>query len=198
MSGGVFSTAKLHAMTIRESADDGSDFTNPDADYRRLFLGEDGALHLKDSAGTVTDVNSATARIGARVSRSTAQTIANATLTEASFDTEERDDGGIWAIGSPTQLVAPADDWYHVLGGVQWASSSTGIRNIYIYVNGTFVPPGEEDAASGPTAVRQQISAALYLDAGDIVTIRLNHTAGGNLDTVAGRLIGSLVRMGRG
>ena len=56
MAGGVFSGAKLHAMTIRESATDGSDFTNPDADYRRLFLGEDGLLHLKDSAGTVTDV----------------------------------------------------------------------------------------------------------------------------------------------
>lgn len=55
MPGGVFSTAKLHAMTIRESATDGSDFTNPDADYRRLFLGEDGKLHVKDSAGTVTD-----------------------------------------------------------------------------------------------------------------------------------------------
>jgi hypothetical protein len=53
---GLFSAAKLFGMTIRESANDGSDFTNPDADYRRLFLGEDGALHLKDSAGTVTDV----------------------------------------------------------------------------------------------------------------------------------------------
>lgn len=51
-----FSLAKLFGMTIRESANDGSDFTNPDADYRRLFLGEDGFLHVKDSAGAVTDV----------------------------------------------------------------------------------------------------------------------------------------------
>lgn len=49
-----FSDALLFGMTIRESATDGSDFTNPAADYRRLFLGEDGLLHLKDSAGTVT------------------------------------------------------------------------------------------------------------------------------------------------
>jgi hypothetical protein len=53
---GLFSVAKLFGMTIRESATDGSDFTNPDADYRRLFLGEDGQLHLKDSAGAVTDL----------------------------------------------------------------------------------------------------------------------------------------------
>lgn len=49
-----FSETNLFGMTIRESANDGSDFTNPDADYRRLFVGEDGLFHLKDSAGTVT------------------------------------------------------------------------------------------------------------------------------------------------
>lgn len=52
----TFKDALLHGMTIRESANDGSDFTNPAADYRRLFLGEDGQLHVRDSAGTVTDI----------------------------------------------------------------------------------------------------------------------------------------------
>lgn len=51
---GKFSLANLFGITLRESANDGSDFTNPDADYRRVFLGEDGALHAKDSSGTVT------------------------------------------------------------------------------------------------------------------------------------------------
>ena len=63
MAGGVFSSAKLNGITLRESADDGSDFTNPDADYRRLFLGEDGQLHVKDSAGTVTTLGGAVADI---------------------------------------------------------------------------------------------------------------------------------------
>lgn len=53
---GKFSEDLIFGATIRESATDGSDFTNPPADYRRLFLGEDGALHLRDSAGTVTDI----------------------------------------------------------------------------------------------------------------------------------------------
>jgi hypothetical protein len=63
MAGGLFSAAKLFGMTIRESATDGSDFTNPDADYRRLFLGEDGQLHVKDSAGAVTDIGIAGATV---------------------------------------------------------------------------------------------------------------------------------------
>lgn len=53
---GLIHVIKSFGLTIRESANDGSDFTNPDADYRVLFLGEDGLLHLRDSAGTVTDI----------------------------------------------------------------------------------------------------------------------------------------------
>lgn len=53
---GVFSEEELFGMTIRESANDGSDFTSPAADYRRLFLGEDGQLHTKNSAGAVAYV----------------------------------------------------------------------------------------------------------------------------------------------
>lgn len=56
MAGGVISGAQIFGLTIRESADDGSDFTNPGADYRRFFLGEDGTLKLKDSSGTVTSL----------------------------------------------------------------------------------------------------------------------------------------------
>lgn len=53
------SNSNIYGLTIRESANDGSDFTNPSADYRRLFLGEDGALHLRDSAGAVTGIGNA-------------------------------------------------------------------------------------------------------------------------------------------
>ena len=45
-----------YAIQLRESATDGSDFGSADADYRRVFLGEDGHLHAKDAAGVVTDL----------------------------------------------------------------------------------------------------------------------------------------------
>lgn len=62
---GKFSEDLIFGMTIRESATDGSDFTNPPADYRRAFLGEDGQFHLKDSAGTVTDIGSGSGNVAA-------------------------------------------------------------------------------------------------------------------------------------
>lgn len=52
-------TTLIYGIHVRESANDGSDFTNAAADYRVLFLGEDGLLHLKDSSGTVTDIGAA-------------------------------------------------------------------------------------------------------------------------------------------
>jgi hypothetical protein len=43
-------------IILVEVATDGSDTATPAADHRAQFLGEDGNLHLKDSAGSVTDV----------------------------------------------------------------------------------------------------------------------------------------------
>lgn len=48
-------TTLIYGIHIRESANDGSDFSNGATDYRVLFLGEDGFLHVKDSAGSVSD-----------------------------------------------------------------------------------------------------------------------------------------------
>lgn len=47
-------TTNIYGIHIRESANDGSDFSNAAADYRVFFVGEDGLIHLKDSSGTVT------------------------------------------------------------------------------------------------------------------------------------------------
>lgn len=50
---GLIHESKAYGFYIRESANDGSDFSNPDADYRIVFLGEDGEWHSRDSAGNI-------------------------------------------------------------------------------------------------------------------------------------------------
>ena len=62
-----FSDVLAAGVTIRESANDGSDFSNPAADYRRLFLGEDGLLHVKDSSGTVTDPYTSSSAVAGKI-----------------------------------------------------------------------------------------------------------------------------------
>jgi hypothetical protein len=50
------SDAEVPSLVLEEVASDGSSLSNPAADHRRLFLGEDGYLHVKDSAGSVASV----------------------------------------------------------------------------------------------------------------------------------------------
>ena len=52
---GAIEDQHIYGLQIRESANDGSDFSNPDADYGLLFYGEDKLWHAKDPSGTVTD-----------------------------------------------------------------------------------------------------------------------------------------------
>lgn len=53
---GVLEGASIYGIQLRESATDGSDFGSAASDYRILFLGEDGQLHVKDASGTVSDI----------------------------------------------------------------------------------------------------------------------------------------------
>lgn len=53
------SESPLPSVILEEVLSDGSTLSSPSADHRRLFLGEDGLLHLKDSAAGVTDVGGA-------------------------------------------------------------------------------------------------------------------------------------------
>lgn len=74
-------TTLIHGIHLRESADDGSDFSNAASDYRVLFLGEDGFLHVKDSAGTVTDAYDTAGGGGAPTDAEYIVTAAHASLS---------------------------------------------------------------------------------------------------------------------
>jgi hypothetical protein len=60
---GALDLVETPSITFEEILSDGSTLTNPAADHRRLFLGEDGLFHMKDSAGAVTDVGASVADI---------------------------------------------------------------------------------------------------------------------------------------
>jgi hypothetical protein len=73
-------TTLIFGLHLRESANDGSDFTNAATDYRIAFLGEDGELHAKDSAGAVTTLGGGG---GASVATVDATLGADVTMTNA-------------------------------------------------------------------------------------------------------------------
>lgn len=160
---GAIEDAKAYAVLIRESADDGSDFTNPPSDYRRLFLGEDGDLHLKDSAGSVTDIG------GGGGSTFSGCAVYHSTTTSASsgvlpFDTEVYDTDSYHSGGNPSRLTAPATGNYRITWGIYTGDATD--RVFGVMVNGS-------NARGGYIAANFKLigSMELALTSGDYVEI---------------------------
>lgn len=103
-------------VILEERLSNGSDTSNPAADHRALFLGEDGLLHLRDSAGGVTDI---------------AASGIPATLLDAKGDliaASAADTAARLAVGSNGQVLT-ADSGEAT--GVKWATPSGGAAGHY-------------------------------------------------------------------
>lgn len=97
-------------VILNEAATDGSDFTNPSADYRVLFLGEDGSLHLKDSAGSVTTVGGGIADQGAFTYLDATEAAAPGTPASGKVRIYAKSDGRIYSKDDTGTEYGPFDE----------------------------------------------------------------------------------------
>lgn len=208
MPGGLFSLAKLHAITLRESANDGSDFTNPDADFRRLFLGEDGLLHLRDSAGTVTDIGGGTpdahatshenggsdeidvtglvgaggtpAFVGAKVYNSGTQSISASSLTALTFDSEEWDTDGFHStsVNTSRMTIPSGKDGKYLV--VAGTRVPGAGWSLGVAVNGTRVR-NQTNAVGNGADSDIQTTAIVDVVATNYIEVHVNDPTGGNV-----------------
>jgi len=184
---------KIYGLQIRESANDGSDFSNPAADYRLAFLGEDGLWHVKDSAGTVTNPfsSSSAALCGAKAYNAGTQSLTNNTETAVTFDSEEYDTDGIHSTSSNTErftIPAGKDGKWRLGALVVFAGNATGQRTAYW-----------KKTVSGPTTtylrggrntlvMASSVDFPLYVEtdvvlaAGDFVFVTAYQNSGGSLN----------------
>ena len=121
--------------------------------------------------------------IGARVYRSTNQSIPTGTLTAITFDATRYDTDGLWAAGTPTRLTCTRPGIYLACGGVRFAANGTGGRAVQIGVNGTaygssFGPPIAGDATD------VQATTVVQVAVGDYVEVFVYQTSGAALDVV--------------
>jgi hypothetical protein len=100
-------------VLLEEVATDGSATGTPAADFRHLFLGEDGALHLKDSAAAVTDVGGAGAVAAEDVTITDSGTYYTGTDVEAALQEIGADIAGLgtgYALPVVTMTAPTAGD----------------------------------------------------------------------------------------
>jgi hypothetical protein len=179
-------------VTIRESLDDGSDFTNPSADYRVFFVGEDGDLHLKDSAGAVTDFpagggSGSVANVWT-MNKSSSQTLTSNTLTQITFDTTVIDGGSSVIDLANDRFVVPATGFYLFQATWIWEGTApTGSGAfIQISVGGTAAAPLIRPHVTPISAsLSLNGSGALSLSSGGFVTMHC-HPGGAVTPTARG------------
>jgi len=122
--------------------------------------------------------------IGARVYRSTNQTIPNSTGIAISFDSERYDTDGIHS-GSSTQLYCNTAGKYSIHGQIYWDNNATGYRQLAISLNGTTqIAIKRDEGQVGSNPMIHQISTTWDLNVGDYVELVVNQTSGGNLNVL--------------
>lgn len=109
---------------------------------------------------TLQGIVSASSQPGAKAyTASTAQSIANATATDLTFESQDWDQGGMFTAGLSTMTVpAGGAGIYFINCTASFAANAVGERDIYIHINNSGVN-GRVDAQGTPGANAQVASA---------------------------------------
>jgi hypothetical protein len=139
----------------------------------RGVLGSDG-----------TDLTGIGGQFSARVFRSAALSIVNATITAISFDAEDYDLGALHNLGvNPTRLTVPAGGAgrYAVCAGISYATNATGIRQIRFNKNGVLESVSAVQPVNTGNSMYLLGSTILDLAATDYVEVAAYQESGAGL-----------------
>lgn len=126
----------------------------------------------------------------AKMRNSVGQSIPNNTSTALTWDTEDFDTvGGHSTVTATSRYVCQTGyaGYYVVRAAAAWASSATGLRDIWIAVNGTETPGSMITVEAPPAGVWSQMTeTTVLLAVGDYVEAVVLQTSGGALSTDTG------------
>jgi hypothetical protein len=130
---------------------------------------------------------------------SAGQSISNTTITIVDFGTKELDLTNSVTTGASWKFTAPISGTYLICGMCTFVSNNTGVRELYLYKNGSsWSHLYTSDAAQSSQASGMPGSRLIYLNAGDYIDLRVNQTCGGplTLDASTSTNSVSIVRVG--
>lgn len=123
--------------------------------------------------------------LAARVTRDTNQATTSGVEAALTFTVVRWNNGGLFASGTPTRLVAPVSGIYLIGAQVEWEASATGTRVVTIRYNGTdIIARTRVDPTSG-TSLGHETVTEWPLNEGDYVEALVMQTSGGALNVLA-------------
>lgn len=139
-----------------------------------------------DSSGNL-DIGSgqiqSSSAIAARVYNNANISIANATWTDLTFNSERFNTDNLHA--SASRLTATRAGIYQISGAVSFDTNAVGIRSLGIYLNNTTYLAIIQIPVSNYFGDNLVVSTLYYLNPNDYVTLRVQQTSGGNLSVMA-------------
>ncbi len=119
---------------------------------------------------------------GARAYNNSSQTISNTTDTAITLNSERYDYGNLHStVTNTSRLTAQAGGVYHISASANFAANATGLRVIYIRLNGTTDICGQSSPGSASNSTSLSVNTLYYLNAGDYVEMYVYQASGGNL-----------------
>jgi hypothetical protein len=125
---------------------------------------------------------------GASVSSTASETIPNTTQQVLTFNTENRDEGGLYSAGAPDRLTAPIAGKYLIIATVTWEAGTVGHRQLQLNVNGSVMILAwtlGAPSADSTYGLTQTVEKVYQLNAGDYVQAKAWQNSGGSSAVVA-------------
>jgi hypothetical protein len=153
----------------------------------RLAIGTAGQVLKVNSGATAPEWGAAGGAgfVGVKATKSTTQSIANATDTLLTFPTESYDTDGFHSTSTNTgRITIPAGKagYYLIIAHLATAANATGTRQIYINKNGSTLNGGFALSASSADAFQNGYSTIENLAVADYLEFYVYQTSGGALN----------------
>lgn len=133
----------------------------------------------------VDHVAAADRTLSPRASRSTSQSIPDATDTAITFDGVNSDAWVCWSAGNATRLTAPVTGRYMAVGTAHFAGNATGVRSIWVEKTGTSTLARVQHITAGaslPTWLNISTPPFDMIGGTDYVRLIVRQNSGGALD----------------
>lgn len=117
--------------------------------------------------------------------KSGSQSIATATATAVTWDTEAFDTDGIHdTVTNNSRFTVVTAGYYSVYAQVEWGGSATGVRDIFVRVNGVATDYLRKHEGTAPASNQTEQTSGIIpvrLGVGDYFEFYVNQTSGGAL-----------------